>query len=229
MTFARTSLFAGESTTGTILLSHPAPASGVVVTLASNDPGAVVSPQVATLAPDQDRMTFTVTTSASFAQDRMVAITGSMNDVSTRRTLQVWLMPRAQTFFAFINEPGDYLGQGTIVRLVSPETAFRSSNTRATAVAISDTPRFDWTVGFYAPLDSQLTARRYDNVTSSVDPTHAAMLITGQVRSCTMTGWFEVREISLTASGDLARFDATFEQRCSDSPSTLRGEIKFVR
>jgi hypothetical protein len=225
ITFTRTSLFAGEGTTGTIFLSRPAPAPGVVVTLASNDPGVVVSPQVLTVAQNQDRMTFTVTTSQSLVEDRRIAITGSMNDSSTSGTLQVWVKPRAQSFFTFISEPGEYIGQGTFVRLVTPDIR---PTTGVTGVTIFIDYPLGWIALFYAPRGSQLTVGRYDNPPSS-DFTNPSMSISGQGRGCSMTGWFEVREINTTPSGDLARFDATFEQRCSGSASTLRGEIKFVR
>ena len=56
------------------------------------------------------------------------------------------------------------------------------------------------------------------------------MTISGQGRGCSIDGiWFEIRELNITANGDVARFDATFEQRCRGSVPTLRGEIRFVR
>jgi hypothetical protein len=228
VTLDRASLFAGETTAATVQLSRPAPTSGVVVTLTSSDPAALVSPQSVTVAQDKDRATFSVSTSQTLSEDRRVPITASMTDSSTSATVQVWTKPRAQTFFTFISEPGEFIGAGSFVRVTSPETRFvvTGNTTRVTVFMVTPS----WYARFEAPLGSQLSTRRYDNIVWVADETHAGMEISGQGRGCMVVGsWFDVRDFSVASNGDVSRLNATFEQRCFNNAATLRGEIRFVR
>jgi hypothetical protein len=198
MTFDRASLFAGESATGTVRLSRPAPASGIIVTLTSSDPNAIVSPSVSTVTQDRDRLTFSVTTSRSLTEDRRILITASMNDSSATADLQVWTIPRAQTFFTFISDPGEFIGLGSFVRVTSPETAFLVTG-NATRVTIFMQSPDSWYARFEAPRGSQLATRRYENVVWVADETHAGMQISGQSRGCTVVGiWFDMRDFAIT-------------------------------
>jgi len=210
-----------------VLLSRPAPASGVVVTLMSSDPAAIVAPQAVTVAPDKDRITFSVTTQ-TVVEDRRILITASTTDSSTSGTLQVWTKPRVQTFFTFISDPGEFIGSGSFVRVTSPETQFVATGNATRVTVFMLTP--SWYVRFEAPRGSQLSTRRYDNVIWVADETHAGMEISGQGRGCTVVGIsFDVRDFSVASNGDVSRLNATFEQRCSNNPATLRGEIRLVR
>jgi hypothetical protein len=225
VTLDRSSLFAGDTTNGTVRLSRPAP-SDVAISLTSSDPDAVISPRTATIRQNADRATFSVTTSRSISEDRRVLVTASMADTSTTATLQVWTTPRTPTFFTYISDPGEFIGAGAFGRITSGDGKFLATgnSTQITIWILSGT----WQARFEAPRGSELAVRRYDNVVWTSDEAHAGLSVSGENRGCSVAGvWFQVLDIAF-AGGVVSRFDATFEQRCLNNPASLRGEVRFV-
>jgi hypothetical protein len=85
-------LAAGESSTGTITLSKPAPDDGVAVALASSDDSSVVMPLTITIAPGEEAATFVLTNSYD-GQIKLVRITASSEDATAEGFLYVPRMP----------------------------------------------------------------------------------------------------------------------------------------
>ena len=79
------SVVGGNSSTGTVTLSGPAPAGGAVVTLSSYNPAAQV-PASVTVAESATTATFTVTTSP-VAADTSVTISGTYNSTTQNTSL----------------------------------------------------------------------------------------------------------------------------------------------
>jgi hypothetical protein len=82
-----TSVKGGSSSTGTVTLSGPAPASGVVVALSDNRNYTAV-PASVTVPPGAASASFTVTTSA-VSSSRTATISGSLNRITKSATLTV--------------------------------------------------------------------------------------------------------------------------------------------
>lgn len=78
----------GQSTTGTVTLSAPAPAGGVVVTVASGTPGVAMVPATVTVPAGATSATFPVTTQAVL-QFTLVQIYATYNGVTLSATLTV--------------------------------------------------------------------------------------------------------------------------------------------
>ena len=82
------SVTGGTSSTGTVTLTAPAPAGGMVVTLASNNTAAATVPASVTVAAGATSATFTVTTNAVTASTA-VAISATAGVVTRSATLTV--------------------------------------------------------------------------------------------------------------------------------------------
>jgi PKD repeat protein len=88
-----------------------------------------------------------------------------------------------------------------------------------------------WQLRFEPPLGGTLEPGLYEGATGSRDAQHAALQVRpfcGSVQSCTVAdSWFDVREAVFDLAGALVSFWATFERRCSDSPTVVSGEIRY--
>jgi hypothetical protein len=96
------SVTAGETSTGTVVLSAAAPAGGTAVSLVSNNTSAATVPPSVTVAEGQTTATFTVTTHP-VAAGTGVAI--SANSGGTTRTASLWITPAGVTLDALTLAP----------------------------------------------------------------------------------------------------------------------------
>lgn len=88
LTISPTSVWGGSSATGTVRLSGPAPAGGVVVQLRSNSSRATV-PSTVTVPAGATSANFTIRTTSAFSITT-VTITATYNGVSRSAQLTVW-------------------------------------------------------------------------------------------------------------------------------------------
>lgn len=100
-------VYAGESATGSVLLTAAAPPGGLPVTFTVSDPSVSV-PTTIIVPSGQDSATFPVTTQ-SFSADRDVVVTGTGGGRTASRTLQLWTV--LPVFFSFVSEPMIRLGE----------------------------------------------------------------------------------------------------------------------
>jgi hypothetical protein len=91
VTVTPTSLVGGNSATGTVTLSGPAPAGGIVISLASDNPAGVV-PGSVTVPPNATSANFTVNTSTVTATTT-VTISGTYNSTTKSTTLTLAPVP----------------------------------------------------------------------------------------------------------------------------------------
>ncbi|MEJ5295120.1 MAG: S8 family serine peptidase [Fimbriimonadales bacterium] len=91
LTISPTSVWGGSSATGTVTLSAPAPAGGVVVQLRSSNSGAASVPSSITIPAGQRSASFTIRTTACwYCFVRTVTITATYNGVSRSASLTIW-------------------------------------------------------------------------------------------------------------------------------------------
>jgi thermitase len=91
LTISPTSVTGGSSATGTVQLSGPAPAGGVVVQLRSSNTNNATVPSSVTVPAGQTSASFTIrTTSCWYCFVRQVTITATLGSTSRSATLTIW-------------------------------------------------------------------------------------------------------------------------------------------
>ena len=88
MELDQSSVTGGDRLEGEVVLSSPAPESGVIVSLASNNPEVVQVPDIVGLSSGQTRASFWVKTNEVNSPQR-VAITAFYKDVNREAELEV--------------------------------------------------------------------------------------------------------------------------------------------
>jgi hypothetical protein len=139
----------------------------------------------------------------------------------------------AVTSLLLDSEPGDYIGGGQRLFFGSSDGTFTAQRNFANGVSISfSTPSFEhwWYLDFAAPSDEFLTPGIYTGAVrfpfqGSDQP---GLSVYGDGRGCnTLTGSFQVMEVTYGLDSDVTSFRATFEQHCEGASPALRGEIRF--
>lgn len=95
-------------------------------------------------------------------------------------------------------------------------------------VQVFDPPTGPWTIELSAPVGQPLAVGTYTGATENTyESSLPGIALTGADRICSFgqTGTFTVTDISWGPHGYLERFDATFEQRCTYSTGSARGEV----
>lgn len=214
----------GAPATGTATFNAPAPADGIVVSLSSDD-AAVIVPRAVTLPVGADRVQFPVSTQ-SVPADRTGTVTASAGARSTAASVGVW-GPLAPTFARWSSEAGDYVGGGRPGSF-PPSTYAFSAACSDNAIFISVDGPATWLLQFGAPQNTPLRVGTYEGATRA-SPALPTIDIGGNGRGCSQTtGRFVVHEADFSAQGEVRRFRATFEQRCTTSTGTLRGEVALT-
>jgi hypothetical protein len=227
-------LFGGGSGSGTVILTRQAPEGGVVVALSSGDPATVTVPSAVAILEGSDRAAFPIATQTVSA-DRQVSISGSAQGASVSAPLQVWAV--LPTFLSWFSDPGEPVGKGGFGRVTTATGTFAGGGTQTNVQFSVNGAQGDfWNLSFSPPPNGQLQVGRYE-AAAPRDAIHAGMSIAGRGIACsTLSGVFEVREFILTTTQTspsttttvLSRFDATFEQHCSNAAPALRGEIRYT-
>ena len=138
-----------------------------------------------------------------------------------------------ETSLMMTSDTGDYIGQGLDYFYAATDGTFTAQRNYANGVSISfHTPGYThwWYLDFAAPNDAPLTVGSYSGATrfSFQSPGEPGLDIHGDGRGCnTLTGSFEVKEITYGTGDDIVAFWATFEQHCEGWSSALRGDIRF--
>jgi hypothetical protein len=223
-------LYAGESATGTVLLTAAAPSGGLPVTLTSSDL-AVSMPSSITIPAGQDSATFAVA-ATSVQSDRDVIITGSGGGRTASRTLQLWTV--LPMFFSFVSDPNEPIGRGAATRLIPPSAQFTAWCFASQVIVTIDSANQFWRTTFAAPRGTRLTTTTYENTApASTAPEFPEtngpeMSISGNGAGCSGTGRFTVRELELTTNGRVNRFWASFEQRCQGRTEVMKGDVRVI-
>lgn len=137
----------------------------------------------------------------------------------------------AATFLYLKSEPGDYIGLGKEQTLTTDDgifTATGSVSEGVVTVSFEGTSR--WDLNFAAPGGEVLQPGSYENAACYPfqSPIQPGLSVYGDGRGCnTLTGSFDILEISYTLEGEIERFAANFEQHCEGNEPALFGSIRY--
>jgi putative Ig domain-containing protein len=137
----------------------------------------------------------------------------------------------AVTSLRFNSEPGEPLLGGQQFFFTPSNGTFSAGHSLSNSVSISfNSSDHNFSLQFAAPQNARLTAGSY--VGAERYPFQGVgkpgMSIFGDGVGCnTLTGSFEVKQVSYGSGSQLNKFWATFEQHCEDALEALRGEIRF--
>jgi hypothetical protein len=215
------------SATGTVSLTLPAPPGGLSVTLSSGD--AAVSVPASVIVPAGLASASFPVTAAAVPADRQTTLDARVAQKVVHAPFRLWaLLPM---FFSFVSEPGDFIGQGSVRRIVPEEMTF-SGFCSGSEVRLTMSAQFEtWNVWLGAPAGQPLAVGTYEGATRTAfrAPGTPGIDISGAGRGCNRTvGAFIVREADYTASGQIRQFWATFEQQCEGNPAPMRGDIRVT-
>jgi hypothetical protein len=225
LSFNPPAVIGGRTAVGTAMLTLPAPSGGVMVTLSSGNPTVVIPPSVTVPAGAQS-VDFPVSTGA-VSVDTDVAMRMATANRSASVNLPMWAV--LPTFFSFVSDLGDPVGNGQNGRFTPPTSRFTAScSTKGVFVQIlAPTPGSFFNVSFNAPAGQPLVVGSYENATSSANAQNGSPGMSVNCFGATATGRFVVREFNVAAGGALNVFWASFEQRCNGSAGSLRGDIRI--
>lgn len=140
----------------------------------------------------------------------------------------------AQTTLLSLNsQPGDYIGQGQQRTLTVADGRFSANSNFDNGVSLSfygNDPSVWWYLDFAAPGNLRLAPGVYEHATRFPfqEPTAPGLNVSGEGRGCnTLTGRFEVFEVSYGPSGEVLTFAADFEQHCEGLGAALSGSIRY--
>jgi hypothetical protein len=142
-------------------------------------------------------------------------------------------VPSSGTFLYMNSQPGDFIGGGIEHLYTSDDSTINGSLPQGgglfTASVIQGDFAHIWFVDIAAPPGEPLAERSYTGALRyPFNDGAPGLAIGGDGRGCnTLTGQFDVDEISHAPSGELLVFDATFEQHCEGMDPALFGRIRI--
>jgi len=229
LSFNPPAIIGGRTAVGTAMLTLPAPSGGTIVTLSSGNP-AVVIPSSVTIPAGAQSVDFPVSTGA-VSVDTDVAMRMATANRSASVTLSMWAV--LPTFFSFVSDPGDPIGNGRNSRYTPPTATFTASCSASGVFVqiVAQPPGASFTsfnVSFNAPAGQPLRVGSYENATSSANAQNGSPQMSINCFGGTATGRFVVREFDVAQGGALNAFWASFEQSCNGSAGILRGDIRMT-
>ena len=134
-----------------------------------------------------------------------------------------------ETFFSYVSQAGDYVGQGQARTLTAP-TTFAVSGTAGSVQFSADAGSEWWDVTLAAPRGQQLTTGVYENAARApFNDSQPGLSASSTGRGCnTVTGRFTIYAISADTSGRITSLDAAFTQRCEGGAPALEGVVKYA-
>jgi hypothetical protein len=219
----------GGTSRATVTLSIPSPDSGTIVQLASNNAAAHVPATV--MVPGGMRSTSFSVATQSVPQDVSVEITGMVGNVSGKAVLGVYaLLPNS---FTWISDPADPLWRGQHGRHTADNASFLARCERDELwVQIMSRVSSGQLIHLGAPRGTPLRPGTYEGAVRTVSRSGTQpgidIAINGTGCSNRYAGRFVVTEADFSATGQVRRFVATFEQFCLNSPTPVRGELRLT-
>ncbi|HET6425430.1 MAG TPA: cadherin domain-containing protein, partial [Planctomycetaceae bacterium] len=174
----------------------------------------------------------TVTISVQPVNDPPVAVDDEYS-LNEDQALTTSLPVQAVTNIQMTSDAGDWIGQGRSYNLSSGITASAFNNGSNVRVRYQNPNNSSdyWDFNFDSPNNNvPLTVGTYTGaVRYPFNPEGTPGLsVTGQGRgSNTLTGFFTIHDISMSANGQLRSFAASFEQHSEGSTPALRGTVQF--
>jgi len=218
--FEPAAVMGGGASQGIVTLAQPAPAGGVLVSVRSGHPAASV-PATVTVPAGARVATFGVTTT-SVAADVTVPITVSTSGALATGSFPVWAV--LPTYLSAVVEENGPFGKSGFRRLTPQNATFTAACT-GTQVNVFVNGSDFWVMTFGAPSRTPLRPGTYEGAGRIATATQPGLDIAACIQA---RGKFVVHEVSITPTGGVRRFWATFEQYCDQSPGALRGEVRVT-
>ncbi|MEJ2692900.1 MAG: hypothetical protein P8166_07495, partial [Candidatus Thiodiazotropha sp.] len=141
----------------------------------------------------------------------------------------------AATTITLDSEPGDYIGQGQSYSYTDENADIQYSRNydNGITVRINNLPGQSsdwWTLNLAAPDNAELQPGAYENAERFPFQSLGVpgLDFSGNGRGCnTLTGRFEVFQVSYDGSGNVLSLSADFEQHCEGGNAALRGTIVY--
>jgi hypothetical protein len=216
-------LMSGGTSTGSVLLSLPAPAGGMNVRLASGD-SSVTVPASVTVPGGADTAQFPIGTQV-LSSDRQVPVVAQAEERSVQAQLALWTV--RPTFFAFSRSSTDPRTTPTS-GLLTPDTERFTVFCNDSRVEVGITSsRTSWNLSLGAPRGTALHVGTYENAQAGLPNSVVGPLL--NVGCSPGSGRFTVNEVELVGDRPrtVIRFSAHFESQCSNGLTT-RGEIRLT-
>jgi hypothetical protein len=131
------------------------------------------------------------------------------------------------------SDSGDFVGQGQFLFFTPADGPFIAQQNSDQGASFSfNTPTFDhfWHLDFAAANSQFLAVATYTGAARFPFQTSSqpGLSVFGDGRGCnTLTGSFQVLEVSYGAGSTINSFDAIFEQHCEGAVPALRGEVRY--
>jgi hypothetical protein len=220
-------VFSGGGTSARVLLSFPAPAAGLGITLSSSDPAVTVPPSI-TVPAGADEAQFGIAT-REIGPEITATITASTGDRSVQAPLALWT--RTSPFVASWSNQGN--GQRTVAQRVTGSGVLAATcYTNLVSIIASQGASF-YFLDFGAPPGAALQPGVYENAqTSSASPRSPSRPLldirSSVFFSCSapQISRFIVGEAALASDGTVRRFTVTWEQQCG--LASMRGEATLA-
>ncbi|MBT5231318.1 MAG: hypothetical protein HOM11_13705 [Methylococcales bacterium] len=145
--------------------------------------------------------------------------------ILTTALLSLSQFASAETFLRFESDPGDFIGQGQTFTDTEEDTAFRISENNNNTIRVStDT----WSLSFNAAFDAPIEVGSFEDATREpFNGDGVGLSVSGDGRGCnTLTGRFDVLEITRNDDDTINSFSADFEQHCGGGEAALFGSIR---
>jgi uncharacterized repeat protein (TIGR03803 family) len=179
LSFSPNPVFPGNSSTGTVTLSAPAPSGGTVVALSSNNDGAATVPDSVTVPAGKSMATFTALT-ASYIDNAVVRIFASVGGIGISTPLTV---TRGTTLASLTLNPPSVTGGQSATGTVTLSTAAPSGGT---AVTLSSSNSSVGSVPSTVTVAAGATAASFTVITNAVT-TSTSVTISGTYNGSTQS------------------------------------------
>ncbi len=138
----------------------------------------------------------------------------------------------AETSLAMWSDANDYIGQGQDYFFGQSDGSFTATKNFGNGVSVlyqGNGEGHFWSLDFAAADEQLLSVGTYRGATGYPfqEPGEPGLAVAGDGRGCNGTGVFVVKQLELSASGEVESFWAVFEQHCEGNTPELRGDIRF--
>ncbi|MDG9925630.1 MULTISPECIES: hypothetical protein [unclassified Pseudomonas] len=139
----------------------------------------------------------------------------------------------AETRLTLKSDAGDYIGAGKNYLYTDANATFRYSKNYDNGITLnisSGNGSVWWTLDLAAPGNAQLQPGSYEAATrfpfqATSEP---GLNFSGSGRGCnTLTGRFDIFEVSYDSQGVVNGINASFEQHCEGATPALRGQLSY--
>jgi hypothetical protein len=142
----------------------------------------------------------------------------------------------AGTTITLESDEGDYIGQGLSYSYTDDTADIQYSRNYDNGITVNirnlpNQPSNWWTLNLAAPDNAEIQPGVYSGVERFPfqTPGNPGLSFSGNGRGCnTLSGGFEVEEVSYDGAGKVLSLNANFEQHCEGVDAALRGTINYT-